>query len=46
MLNISHVYPTDNIFYIEELKNKDDRTFQNILSDEQFILNNAIYSEI
>ncbi|MCQ2748329.1 MAG: hypothetical protein MJ223_03875 [Mycoplasmoidaceae bacterium] len=38
--------PINNIFYLEELNKANDRTFENILSDEKVIMNNAFCSEI
>lgn len=46
MLNIIDMFPTGNIFYLEEMKNKDNKTFQNILSTEDVIMHNAFCSEI
>ena len=46
MLDILSAYPTNNIFYLEELKNTNNKTFQNILSDENVIMQNAFCSEI
>lgn len=46
MLNILAMFPTNNIFYLEEMKNAGNKTFQNILADENVIMNNAFCSEI
>ena len=46
MLNILSTFPTNNIFYLEELKNDGNKTFQNILADENIIMQNAFCSEI
>lgn len=46
MLDILTMFPTNNIFYLEEMKNAGNKTFQNILADENVIMNNAFCSEI
>lgn len=46
MLDILATFPTNNIFYMEEMKNVGNKTFQNILSNENVIMENAFCSEI
>ncbi|MBQ0045793.1 MAG: hypothetical protein KBS35_02790 [Mycoplasma sp.] len=46
MLDILATFPTNNIFYMEEMKNAGNKTFQNILSNENIIMENAFCSEI
>lgn len=46
LINILSLFPTGNIFYFEELKNSSNKTFQNILGDENIIMNNAFCSEV
>ncbi|XQP55502.1 MAG: hypothetical protein ACOQNY_01700 [Mycoplasmoidaceae bacterium] len=46
MLDILTTFPSNNIFYLEELKNSGNKTFQNILADENVIMQNAFCSEI
>ncbi|MCQ3908226.1 MAG: hypothetical protein MJ200_01345 [Mycoplasmoidaceae bacterium] len=46
MLDIISTFPTNNIFYLEEMKNAGNKTFQNILANEDVIMNNAFCSEV
>lgn len=46
ILDILSKFPTNNIFYLEEMKNANNKTFQNILADENVIMNNSFCSEI
>ncbi|MCQ3914661.1 MAG: hypothetical protein MJ201_02560 [Mycoplasmoidaceae bacterium] len=46
MLDIISIFPTNNIFYMEEMKNVGNKTFQNILANENVIMENAFCSEI
>lgn len=46
MLEVLAQYKNRNIFYMDEMKNQDNRTFQNVLNDEDVIINNAFISEI
>lgn len=46
MLDIISTFPTNNIFYMEEMKNVGNKTFQNILANENVIMENAFCSEI
>ena len=46
MLEIISTFPTNNIFYLEEMKNAGNKTFQNILANEDVIMENAFCSEV
>lgn len=46
MLDIMSIFPTNNIFYLEEMKNAGNKTFQNILADQSVIMQNVFCSEI
>lgn len=46
MLEVINQYKTNNVFYMEEMKNADNKTFQNVLNDENVVTNNAFISEI
>lgn len=46
MLDILATFPVNNIFYMEEMKNSQNKTFQNILANENVIMENAFCSEV
>lgn len=46
MLETLNQYKIGNVFYMEEMKNADNKTFQNVLANEEIVTNNAFISEI
>ena len=46
MIGILTKYPTNNVFYFQEAKNVGNRTYQNVLLNQDILQNNAFVSEI
>lgn len=46
MIDVLNKVQTNNIFWIPELKNQENRTFNNLIKDEKVISNNLFFSEL